>query len=1043
MKKSMKRWISGVVCLSLILGSVVFIEPVAADNAQESLESNDPTLTEEAPQEENSEESFEEVTDEPQVTDEPAEASEDVDEEAQEELLPFTNQDEEQPAQPESGLVEETGDPESENPEDQDQAPQEEDSVERVERPMMEPQEALDLGEEEVISNARAVLPSSYNANSSGYVTGIKDQGNYGVCWAFAATSLAETSLIKNGAYVEGTRATKSNTDLSELHAAYFFTHKPADPLGNTTGDKVKTNIDYRQSGGNTILQAFSYANGIGAAKESELPYSQISRLTSGQESKAYRHPAAMKNAYFLSESRNEMKEAIQKYGSIAISYYHPETAKEEASYYNAATAGFYYAKATNSVNHAVTVVGWDDNYTRNNFVAANRPAGNGAWIVKNSWGTRFGKSGYYYISYEDKSISDPIAMEFQDGSKYKYNYQYDGVPGPYSAEVANGGKIANVYRVMGNSQTNGNEILKSVNFTLASTQVNYSIQIYTDVQNRNSPTSGTPALSKPITGKSSYVGIYTVDLGKNIRLSRGTYYSIVITLTGKSKIGHFVEASYKENWISGQAKIAKQQSFASWEGKTWVDVGSFGNQSYSTRIKGLTVDDPEAPLASTLKTAASAGYNSNKLTWSKVSGASGYVIYRSTSSSSGFSKIATASSTATSYTDKGRSFNKKYYYQIRSFKYAMVDQAKLMVYGKYSKILGATTKLSTSTIAEASSASNTKIKVSWKKISGASGYQLVRSTKRSSGYTTAATLKKGSIVTYTDLNRDTGRIYYYRIRPYRMVGKSKVYGSYSAIQSGSSRLSTVSFTSLSNKTPGKMKFAWKNVYKADGYQIYYKTSASGTYKKLATVKGNSKTSYTKAGQSGTYYYRIRAYRTIGSKTVYGYFSSEKKATLKDIPVKTLKLDKTSGTTALTPTKMIINPSYILMAKGRTQNLTAVTSGYQQKTVQLKATVSPSNTTMKKVSWSSSNTSVAKVSSSGLVTLLSPGKATITAKTKNGIKKTYTVTTTVSPLTWSSSNASVVSVSGGKITSVAAGTATITAKTASGLAASCTVKVNP
>lgn len=113
--------------------------------------------------------------------------------------------------------------------------------------------------------------------------------------------------------------------------------------------------------------------------------------------------------------------------------------------YYNADTAAYSYPSSTKSINHLVTVVGWDDNYSAKNFKTASNVTADGAWIVKNSWGENWGKNGYFYLSYQDGSINNLVAASATNQPKYTNNYFYDGTCGLSALAMYAGDKIASV----------------------------------------------------------------------------------------------------------------------------------------------------------------------------------------------------------------------------------------------------------------------------------------------------------------------------------------------------------------------------------------------------------------------------------------------------------------------------------------------------------------------------------------------------------------------------------------------------------------------
>lgn len=171
---------------------------------------------------------------------------------------------------------------------------------------------------------------------------------------------------------------------------------------------------------------------------------------------------------------------------------------------------------------------------------------------------------------------------------------------------------------------------------------------------------------------------------------------------------------------------------------------------------------------------------SSIKLSWSKVSNADGYRIYRSTSKNGTYTKIKDITKNSTlSYTDSSLSSNKKYYYKIKSFK----TSKKEKYYGYYSNIANGETNLSTPSV-KLSTPKSKSIKVSWEKISGAKGYELYRSTSKKGKYSKITT----SNLSYTSKNLTKNKTYYYKVRAYKIVNSKKVYSSYSSIKSISAK---------------------------------------------------------------------------------------------------------------------------------------------------------------------------------------------------------------------------------------------------------------
>lgn len=223
-------------------------------------------------------------------------------------------------------------------------------------------------------------LPSSYISET----TPVRDQGQYNTCWSFSSIGTLESFLIADG---------KGQQDLSEQHLAWWSTSQY-----NTDGYGW-LNVDL-DTGGYSMIGAGYLASWQGAKLESDVPY-----YTSGNSMPDNMDTAG--NAYnvtgimYVENDIQSIKSAIYDYGAVATSF-------NSGGGYNDDMTAYYQAEDTDYFSgHAITVVGWDDNYSRNNFSSSSRPENDGAWLVKNSWGESSGENGYLWISYYDRYLFD------------------------------------------------------------------------------------------------------------------------------------------------------------------------------------------------------------------------------------------------------------------------------------------------------------------------------------------------------------------------------------------------------------------------------------------------------------------------------------------------------------------------------------------------------------------------------------------------------------------------------------------------------------
>ena len=326
----------------------------------------------------------------------------------------------------------------------------------------------------------------------------------------------------------------------------------------------------------------------------------------------------------------------------------------------------------------------------------------------------------------------------------------------------------------------------------------------------------------------------------------------VVVALSGKKLVkGEDYEVQYVNNVEVGKATI-------------WVK--GIGNCTGSKKTEFIIY-----PSATTLS--AATAYNQIKLSWSKVPGATGYKIYKSTSENSGYSllKDVTSGSTVT-YTDKSVTFGTTYYYKILSY----VKLNGTIVDGTYSNVKSIQVLPATPVISKVSRSSATALTVTWGQVGGASGYVIYRSDSENGTYSKIGTASGGSTVTYTDSNCTCGKTYYYKVRAYRTVSSKNYYSAYSAAKSYYTVPAKVKWDLTNIKVESTaVTLKWNKATGAEGYYIYRSDSKDGTYSKVATITSGSTLSWKNTGltKDKKYYYKICGYLTRNGNVITGYTS--------------------------------------------------------------------------------------------------------------------------------------------------------------------------
>ena len=777
----------------------------------------------------------------------------------------------------------------------------------------------------------RGVHTSSY---ISPYITSIKNQNPYGTCWAHAAMASAEADLWKKG-------LADSTIDLSEWQLAYFFYHTVEDPLGGTAGDSMtvvtdSSAEDYLDRGGNQQLATYRLATWQGVTQEADAPYSTVynDRTKTLDDALAYGKDAYhLENAYWVSmKDRDIVKQLIMEYGACAASYYHDSAYFNSSSQWNRSEPLAEYKPTGTSTNHAITIVGWDDNYSKDNF-GTYKPSSNGAWLCKNSWGSNWSKDGLFYISYEDSPNLNGNAYfyDYGTGDNYDYNYQYDGGVGMSTYSVAN---AANVYTA------NSAETLKAVGFYTEDVQYTCTIKIYKNCT--GNPVSGT--LVSTQTATEPYAGFHTVVLDTPVDLNAGDTYSVVVyqtTSSGTPKVP--IDVSFSWSWLTGVSSAKTGQSFISSSGSYWQDVSASG---YNCRIKAYTdkrdTTTPADVKVSRITLSASTGLTLTKGQTQKLT-----------------ATVAPANATNRTVTWKTSDKN-----------VATVSENGLVT------AVGGGDATITCTAQDGSGVKATcKVTVTVP----VSGIQL---SQTSAALTVGDTLTLTKTIYPSDATNQavTWTSSSDAVASVDSNGKITAKTAGSAVITCKS-VSDNSVVGICNVTV-KAKVQTPSEIKVNKITLN-KTTASVTKGKTLQLTA------TVAPANAT---KKEVKWSTSNKNV-AMVSTSGLVTAKSAGTATITCTAQDGSGVKATCKITVKNPVVKVTRVTLNKTTATLA--PKETLTLKATVTPTNATNKAVTWKSSNTKIATVSSSGKVTAKAAGTVTITCRAKDGSGKKATCKITV------------------------------------------------
>jgi len=423
------------------------------------------------------------------------------------------------------------------------------------------------LKQQTVALAGASAFPTSYDLRALGKVSPVEDQGSCGSCWTFATYGSLESYLLP------AQLSSFSENNLKNEHG--FDT-----PCCNG-GDMVMSTAYLARWGG--TMQSGPVATACD-------PYTASCSDTTSCSVQEH-----VQNVYFLPlkqspmDNNNAIKSALMTYGGVYSAFDWLGDMRAQTTYWNPSTAA-YYDSTTQGGNHAVTIVGWDDSFPATSFSTA--PPGNGAWICKNSWGTSWGQSGYFYISYYDLNMgsTENAVFSAEPVTNYAANYQYD----PLGWVGSWGGGSSTLWGANVFTAQTGN--LKAVGLYAVAPNMQYTIQIYTDPA--NTPTDGTLVATQ--SGSVTYAGYYTIPLGTTIPLTSGHKFAVVIEFTTPGYSYPLPTQEYKQGYSSNVIN-SPGQSYYSTDGSSWSDWYKYAGNAYvvSNNIKAFATTAAPVGVAS------------------------------------------------------------------------------------------------------------------------------------------------------------------------------------------------------------------------------------------------------------------------------------------------------------------------------------------------------------------------------------------------------------------------------------------------------------
>ena len=382
---------------------------------------------------------------------------------------------------------------------------------------------------------ARAAEPSAYDLRALGRLTPVRDQERWNTCWAFANITALESKLM------------------------------PASPEPDFSEDNVVRRSGYfstmsqRYDWGGWDFMAIAYfARWAGPVDYSADPYDH-NPGTNG--TRAHVQGAVMIPGRAGPTDNDLIKQLVIENGALSVGMY------MDTSAYDPGNATYYWPQRQNE-NHGVAIVGWDDSFPASAFQAlADTPTADGAFLVRNSWGTDFGDGGYFWVSYYDGSFALDRGTgtwggctsysKVEDVSNYSHIYQYDKL-GVNSHWGYGSPRVWGANRFTAVTTQN----IAAASFYTLSSSTQYEVWAGRSLASLSLRASGTSALP----------GYVTVTFDTKLRVYGGRHFVVAVKLKSPGETFPLATERRIRDW-SPAASARPGQSFISHNGSSWTEL--------------------------------------------------------------------------------------------------------------------------------------------------------------------------------------------------------------------------------------------------------------------------------------------------------------------------------------------------------------------------------------------------------------------------------------------------------------------------------------